>query len=156
MVSISRKLFLSIIVVVIVTMAGVSYSLFSATHFNDNLFTFGQSGASRNLEKLSNKSMPNGSEQIMSISQSQSSSTGMSSLCPSGNWSVVYSEYEYGSEDGNANLGQQYLNNTQFLSFLSQYLNMSDPSVSSMVGQLLADNQSVQLQQELQSQDSNC
>ncbi|HYB04704.1 MAG TPA: hypothetical protein VED17_09590, partial [Nitrososphaerales archaeon] len=80
--------------------------------------------------------------------------------CPTGNWSSIYSFYEADhnsdSSSANSSLGQQYLNDPQFQSFLSQYLNMSDPYTNATMRELLSGNLSTQIQQQLQLQSSQC
>jgi hypothetical protein len=74
--------------------------------------------------------------------------------CYTGNWSTIYEKYESPSsgQQNSTALGQQYLSDPQFMSFLSQYLNMSDPQVNATVYGLLSGNETMFVQQQLQSQ----
>jgi len=77
--------------------------------------------------------------------------------CSTGNWSSVYAQFESPlNMQPNATLGQQYMNDPQFISFLSQYLNMSDPYVNATVSQLLTGNESSLIQQQLQAESPSC
>lgn len=67
--------------------------------------------------------------------------------CYTGNWTALYNQYELSPETQNSTgLGQQYLSDPQFMSFLSQYLNMSDPTVNASVYGLLSGNETAFLQ----------
>jgi hypothetical protein len=81
------------------------------------------------------------------------SNTSVVVFCPIGNWSSIYSKFESDvtPENGTANSGQQYLNNPEFVSFLGQYINMSDPANISLLGRLFSGNQSISLQEQLQA-----
>lgn len=96
------------------------------------------------------------------VGTSNNSTTGSANVtttsCYTGNWSSIYSEYEtLPADQQNASaLGQQYLNNSQFMSFLSQYLNLNDPQVNATVRGLLSGNETMFIEQQLQSQGLSC
>ena len=70
----------------------------------------------------------------------------------------MYAAYEapLSSQENTTGIGQQYLSDPQFMSFLSQYLNVSDPQVNATVYGLLSGNETAFVQQELQSQGLLC
>lgn len=78
--------------------------------------------------------------------------------CYTGNWTAIYAAYEapLSNQENTTGLGQQYLSDPQFMSFLSQYLNMTDPQVNATVYGLLSGNETAFVQQELQSQGLLC
>ncbi len=92
-----------------------------------------------------------------STSNVTSSSNDTAMSCYSGNWSAIYNEYESPlTLQNTTGLGEQYLNNSQFMSFLSQYLNLSDPWVNATVTGLLSNNETAFVSQQLQSQGLVC
>jgi hypothetical protein len=77
--------------------------------------------------------------------------------CASGNWSTIYAQYESPlNVQLNSSLGQQYLNDPQFVAFLWQYLNMSDPYVNATVTQLFTGDESSLIQQQLPANSLQC
>ena len=143
---ISTVLFLIVIVITIVISSTVTYILVSPT-INSVTKSIADSDPLTSITNM----FPNIS------SNSTTTANVATTSCYSGNWSTIYNEYENPLTPQNTTgLGQQYLNDSQFMSFLSQYLNMSDPWVNATVAGLLSGNEATFVQQQLQSQGLVC
>jgi hypothetical protein len=113
------------------------------------------------LEKdgISDSSPLDGIADIFPVYSSNDSLTNSSTTtsCYTGNWTAIYAAYESPlTAQNTSGLGQQYLSDPQFMSFLSQYLNISSPQVNTTVYGLLSGNETAFVQQELQSQGLLC
>ncbi len=142
---IGKIVFAVILIVTIVISSTVTYALIN---FTDRSTPKDKEGSS-NLSSLAN---------IFPISAANASSINETTTsCYTGNWSAIYSQYETPlNNQQNSSLGEQYLNDPQFISFLSQYLNMSNPQVNATVVELLSGNESMFVQQQVQSQGLAC
>jgi len=154
---ISRKLFATTILLAILITGCVSYTFFALIRTNVSETRLGNSEIDpQTVPDSTNQPLAN-EENIFPISSANGNAT---MVCPTGNWSSIYSFYEadHSSDPSstNSSLGQQYLNDPQFQSFLSQYLNMSDPYTNATMRELLSGNLSTQIQQQLQLQSSQC
>jgi hypothetical protein len=156
-ITISRKLFTVAILVAILITACVSYTVLALIRTNTSESRLGDSGADpQTTSGNSNQTIANEENIFPTPSINQNGTI----ACPTGNWSSVYSFYEANHSSDlsitNGTLGEQYLNDPQFQSFLSQYLNMSDPFTNATMRELLAGDESAQIQQQLQLHSSQC
>ncbi len=146
---IAKTLFAIIILVTVIGTAAVSYVFFSPNHAMG-------SSSSNNSDSSNFLASP---ADLLPISNTNSSENYNQTaiVCNSGNWSAIYSQYESPLNlPQNSTLGKQYVNDPQFMSFLSQYLNVNDPYVNSSVRELLSGNESSLIQQQLQSENIQC
>ncbi len=139
---IGKILFTILIIVTIVISATFTYVLVNMTR-------------SPVTSNGANSSLLSSYADIFPISASNSSTVTNQTAatdCPTGNWSAIYAQYEAplpGQQNTSA-LGQQYLNDPQFMSFLSQYLNLNDPAVNATVAGFLSGNETMFVQQQSQ------
>jgi hypothetical protein len=150
---IGKILFSIIIIVTVIISSSVTYALVTLSH-NDA----GQTSSSNSASLIS------GIADMFPVSVSTTNDTIVTSTnvtttsCYSGNWSAIYAQYEapLPVQQNGTNLGQQYLSDPQFMSFLSQYLNLNDPQVNATVRGLLSENETTFVSQQLQSQGLIC
>ena len=143
---IGKILFAVIIIAVILISSTFTYLLVTMTRGDSDHV------ADSNLLSPYEDLFPIGSNTSSSVNDTTTTS------CYTGNWSSIYSQYQspLSLQQNATTLGQQYLNDPQFMSFLSQYLNMSDPYVNSTVVALLSGNETSLVQQQIQSQGLTC
>ena len=143
---ISTALFLIAIVVTVVLSATVTYVLVSP-------------GVNTISKTVEDADPMNSISDMFPISLSNVTTTvnATTASCYSGNWSAIYQEYQSPlTLQNTTGVGEEYLNNSQFMSFLSQYLNLNDPWVNATVTGLLSNNETAFVQQQLQSQGLIC
>lgn len=143
---IGKILFAIIIIAVILISSTLTYLLVTTTRNESS--------------RVADPSLLSPFEDMFPISTANSSTSvnETTTSCYTGNWTAIYSQYEspLPLQQNETSLGQQYLNDPQFMSFLSQYLNMSDPYVNSTVAALLSGNETSLVSQQLQSQGLTC
>jgi hypothetical protein len=143
---ISTTLFLIAIVVTVIISATVTYILISP-------------GVNSITKTVADADPLNSISDMFPVSPSNDTTTvnATTTSCYSGNWSAIYQEYQSPlALQNTTGVGEQYLNNSQFMSFLSQYLNLNDPWVNATVTGLLSNNETAFVQQQLQSQGLIC
>jgi hypothetical protein len=143
---ISTALFLIAIVVTVVLSAAVTYVLVSP-------------GVDTITKTVADENPLNSISDMFPVSLSNDTTTvnDTTTSCYSGNWTALYQEYQAPlTLQNTTGMGQQYLNDSQFMSFLSQYLNLNDPWVNATVTGLLSNNETAFVQQQLQSQGLIC